>query len=306
MNDVVHSIGYRRLPARQRRWAPWPIARTALALAFRKRSAKVAAALCAFVVFGHAVTLVGQVLVGRLASEMHEGGPGDIVGDVIVRAVGQVHETLSTFVGVQLYMTAILLAVVGAGLVADDRRTRAFELYFSRPLSGRDYILGKLLVAITVPVATIVVPFVFLWALAIGIAPQGLASELWPLLGPGLLAAVLAAAVLAGTILGASAIGERARTVGVAYVLGFVVLGALADGLSESGHRWAGYLGPLRDVQTVSDALLRVLSTSMMTEWLSMRERTNPSAWISAAVLVLLTCAGLLALVMRVRKELRG
>jgi ABC-type transport system involved in multi-copper enzyme maturation permease subunit len=305
VKDVVHSIGYRRLPARPRRWAPWPIARTALALAFRKRSAKVTAALCAFVAFAHAVTLVGQVLIGRLAERMNEGGAGDLVGNVITQAVGQVHETLSTFVGVQLYATAILLAVAAAGLIADDRRTRAFELYFSRPLSGRDYIVGKLLVALVIPVATIVVPFVLLWTLAIGIAPQELADALWPLLGPGLLAAVLATAVLAGTIVGASAIGERSRTVGVAYVLGFIVLSALADGLSESGHRWAGYLGPLRDVQTVSDALLRVLSTSMMSEWLSLRERTNPSAWISAAVLVALTCLGVFALVLRVRKELR-
>ncbi len=305
MKDVVHSIGYRRLPGRSRRWAPWPIARTALALAFRKRSAKVAAALCAFVAFVHAVTLVGQVLVGRLADEMGEG-PGAFASEMIVRAVGQVHETLSTFVGVQLYATAILLAVVGAGLVADDRRTRAFELYFSRPLSGRDYVVGKLLVAIAVPVATIVVPFVLLFALAVGIAPHELASALWPLFLPGLLAALLAAAVLAGTIVGASAIGERARTVGVAYVLGLVVLGALADGLAEAGHRWAGYLGPLRDVQTVSDALLRVMSTSVLTEWLSLRERTNESAWLSAVVLVALTVVGVLALVSRVRRELRG
>lgn len=305
MKDVVHSIGYRRLPARSQRWAPWPIARTALALAFRKRSAKVAAALCAFVVFVHAVTLVGQVLVGRLADEMGQG-PGAFAGEMIARAVGQVHETLSTFVGVQLYATTILLAVVGAGLVADDRRTRAFELYFSRPLTGRDYVIGKLLVAIAVPVATIVVPFVLLFALAVGIAPHELALALWPLALPGLLAAVLAALVLAGTIVGASAIGERSRTVGVAYVLGLVVLGALADGLSDAGQRWAGYLGPLRDVQTVSDALLRVMSTSMLTEWLSLRESTNASAWISAAVLVAMTVAGVLVLLARVRKELRG
>lgn len=305
MKDVVHSIGYRRLSARRRRWAPWPIARTALALAFRKRSAKVAAALCAFVAFVHAVTLVGQVLIGRLAEEVNDGGAGDLVADVVTRAVGQVHETLSTFVGVQLYTTAILLAVAAAGLVADDRRTRAFELYFSRPLSGRDYVVGKLLVAVAIPVATLVVPFVLLWTLAIGIAPHGLADALWPLLLPGLLAAVLAAAVLAGTIVGASAIGERSRTVGVAYVLGLVVLSGLADGLSEAGHRWAGYLGPMRDVQTVADALLHVFSTSMMTEWLSLRARTNPSAWISAAVLVAFTLAGVLALVLRVRHEIR-
>jgi hypothetical protein len=49
-----------------------------------------------------------------------------------------------------------------------------------------------------------------------------------------------------------------------------------------------------------------VMSTSMITEWMSLRERTNDSAWISAAVLVALTLVGVFALVSRVRRELRG
>lgn len=300
--DEVCAIGYRRLPSpRPSRWTPWPIARTALVLAFRRRSAKVAAAVCGFVVFAHALTLAGQVLIGR-ASERAD----DLASTMVAYAIGQVHGTLSTFLGVQLHTTAILLAVVAGGLIAEDRRTHAFELYFSRPLTTLDYAIGKGLVALVLPAVTVFVPFVALWLLAVGIAPDDLATELWQLLLPGLLGAAICTILLATTILGASALGDRGRTVGVAYVLALAALGGFADGMAQSGHTWAGYLGPLRDVQTVADALLHSGAPGMLVSSLDVRASTNPSAWISAAALAVMSCGGLVVLAAALRKQVRG
>src|SRR5690606_36270775 len=154
----------------------------------------------------------------------------------------------ASFIGVQMLACAFLLAMVAAGLVAEDRRTGAMELYFSRPLRRHDYVAGKLLAAGLVPAATLVLPFALLWLFAIGMAPPAAAGELWGLLLPGLLGALVAAATLTATILGLSALGERGRTVGVIYVVGMLVLTSLGDELSDNGHRWAGYLSPLRNV----------------------------------------------------------
>ncbi|MBK6923352.1 MAG: hypothetical protein IPH07_38545 [Deltaproteobacteria bacterium] len=306
MKDVVSAIGYRRLPTRARRWAPWPIARTALALALRKRASKFALMACAFVVFLHGTTIIGQVFVGRMLEQERSGDlTGAIVASTISQAIGQVHATLSTFLGVQLHATAVLLGVVAAGLIAEDRRTRAFELYFSRPLRPLDYVIGKGLVALLVPTVTIVVPFVLLLLFAIGIAPDSLAGELWPLLLPGLLGACACALLLATTILGASAVGERGRTVGVAYVLGLATIGAFADGMADNGSPWAGYFGPLRDVQTVVDALLQAGSPGLFS-MLDVRASTNDSAWLSALALLLMMALGAGAVWYRMRKELRG
>jgi hypothetical protein len=307
VKDEIWSIGYRRLPARSdRRWAPWPIARTALALAFRRRSSKLAAFVCAFVVLVHGVTLVGQVLVGRLGGQLGDDAGSMFMAGMVQQAVGEVHGTLSTFLGVQLYTTALLLAVVAAGLVAEDRRTHAFELYFSRPLSTLDYALGKALVAVVLPVATLLVPFLGLWLLAVGIAPDELARELWHLLLPGLLGAVLCVVLLASTILGASALGERGRTVGVAYVLGLAMLGGFADGLAEQGIAWAGYFGPLRDVQTIADSLLRGGAPGMLASAFDVRAQTNDSAWLSALALAVMIAGGIAALAARLRAQVRG
>jgi hypothetical protein len=305
MKDQLCAIGYRGLPRpRTTRWAPWPIARTALVLAFRRRAAKLAAAACGFVVLVHALTIAGQVLIGR-ASERTSLADG-LAFSMLEYAVGQVHGTLSTFLGVQLHTTAILLGVVAGGLIAEDRRTRAFELYFSRPLSPLDYALGKGLVALLLPGITVFVPFVGLWLLAVGIAPDDLATELWQLLLPGLLGATICTVLLAATILGASALGDRGRTVGVAYVLGLVALGGFADAMAQSGHAWAGYLGPLRDVQTVADALLRGGAPGLLAATLDVRASTNDSAWISGLALAVMSLGGVAALAAQLRRQVRG
>src|SRR5690606_31467507 len=153
---------------------------------------------------GHGMALAAQVLAQRLA-----GSRGELMEGVMRGIVGDVHSTLASFIGVQMLACAFLLAMVAAGLVAEDRRTGAMELYFSRPLRRHDYVAGKLLAAGLVPAATLVLPFALLWLFAIGMAPPAAAGELWGLLLPGLLGALVAAATLTATILGLSALGER-------------------------------------------------------------------------------------------------
>jgi hypothetical protein len=303
VKDQVFSVGYRRLPGeRPRRWAPWPIARTALALAWRTRATKLGVALCAGSVFIHGMVLTTQVLLERFTA----GSADDLQRSLLRGVVGSVHTTFATFIGVQMIACAFLLAMVAAGLVAEDRRTGAMELYFSRPLRRRDYVLGKLLAAGLVPAATLVAPFLLLWILVVGMAPPSTAGPMLGLLLPGLLGAVVAAVVLTTTILGLSAVGERGRTVGVIYVVGMLVLASLGDGLSDEGHRWAGYLSPLRNVQTLSDAVLDAGGTGLLLSMLASRPDTNPSAPISVACLLGLAAVGLFLLLWRVRREVAG
>lgn len=303
MKDQVFAVGYRRLPGeRPRRWAPWPIARTALVLAWRKRSTKLGVAICAGSMFIHGMVLTTQVLLDRFA-----GGQGNDMQRVMLEGVvGTVHTTFSTFIGVQMIACTFLLAMVAAPLIAEDRRTGAMELYFSRPLRRRDYVLGKLLAAGLVPAVALVLPFLLLWILVVGMAPPDTAGSLLGLLPPGLLGAVVAAVVLTTTILGLSAVGDRGRTVGVIYVVGMVVLSSLGNGLSEEGHAWAGYLSPLRNVQTLSDSVLDAGGTGMLLSMLTSRPDTNPSALISTACLLGLATAGLFLVLWRVRREVAG
>jgi ABC-type transport system involved in multi-copper enzyme maturation permease subunit len=261
MDDRVFDVGYRRHERRgKRQSAPWPIARTMLMLAWRRRSTKIALLMCAGVALVAGVGLVAQLLFQRFAQNL----PMD-TADV----VGNAQEVLAGFVRGEFYFTAIALAAIAGGCVAEDRAAGAFELYFARPLTRMDYALGKLLGAGLVPTATLVLPALALWLAAVGISPPSISGPLWSLALPTLGGAVLGAVLLTTTIVGVSAIGQKARTVGVAYVAGLFVLSAIGEGLSAAGQDWAGYLVPERNLRTVVDALLEVGSPSIASQILS-------------------------------------
>jgi len=306
VKDRVIEVGYRKLPAKARVGHPArTIARWALALAWRDRATKISLGLCAMIVGAHALGIVIVVLL-QGASEFAQNTPVAGINLDVDRIIGSTQEVLSSFVSAQTYFTVIALAVIGAGLIAEDRRFGAFDLYFARALRRRDYILGKLLAACAVPTLTIVLPFLLLWLLAVGIAPAQLRLSLLWLIVPGLVGAALATGVLTATLLGASALGERGRTIGVVYVFGWLLMSAVGESLANNGLRAAGYLSPARDVSTMMEVLLGAGPPSAAAAALDLRGSVNPSALLSALSLLAFAGLGLVALIGRIRREVSG
>ena len=66
---------------------------------------------------------------------------------------------------IQTTLGSLLAAIVGPGLIAPDLANNALPLYLSRPISRRDYILGKLAVLIGIMSALTWVPLMLLFAL---------------------------------------------------------------------------------------------------------------------------------------------
>ncbi len=60
--------------------------------------------------------------------------------------------------GTSSFLGWILCLLVGAGLVADDLKSRALPLYLVRPITPLDYWLGKLLIPVRVLLLTVLVP----------------------------------------------------------------------------------------------------------------------------------------------------
>ncbi len=299
VKDRIYAVGYRRLDRPERPRSPlWPIARTMLVLAWRQRATKFALLLCGAVALVCGFVLVGQLLFERFTV----GGPG--AGLLKPKAiVGTAQNTFSWFVSVQFYVTSFALAVVAGGCVADDRRAGAFDLYFARPLTPQHYMVGKLLGAGLVPTATILAPTLLLWLIAVGVAPPGGRENLWFLIVPAFGTALLASLVLTTSIVGLSALGERARTVGVVYVMGIALLTAICEGMAAAGQDWAGYLAPERNLRTVADSLLRVGPSALDSLIPKRASTTNDSAFTSALALGAMAFAGLGALWVRVTRE---
>ncbi len=125
-----------RLAERRFRW--WPITRTGIQLAFRKKRFKFffAGAFVPAVVF-----LAGLYISERLedfkfiarGSERFINVNPDYFKRFMTNDAG-------------LFLLVMILVFAGAGLIADDLKHNALQLYFARPLRKKDYILGKMAV----------------------------------------------------------------------------------------------------------------------------------------------------------------
>lgn len=153
----IHDQGYRRYEARAplRKARFWPITREALRLVLSKRAflGLLAASFIPFVV---------RVLQIYIVTRFPEAGrilpvDGRLFGDFLNQQVG----------------FTILLSIFGAsGLVANDLRTGAILAYLSRPLTRRDYVLGKLLVPLLLNLAVTLAPGLLLYAVGLALAPE--------------------------------------------------------------------------------------------------------------------------------------
>src|SRR5438105_691986 len=55
-------------------------------------------------------------------------------------------QTFRDFLGQQQFFVFVFTVYIGAGLIANDRRANALQIYLSKPLMRSEYILGKLAV----------------------------------------------------------------------------------------------------------------------------------------------------------------
>ncbi len=120
---------------REHRFSWWPITRFGIRLAFKKKGFKFlyAGAFVPALVF-----LVGIYISERISEFRY-----------MIRGSSQLLEVNPAFFKTYytsdflLFMMVMLMVVGGAGLIADDLRYNALQLYFSRPLEKRDYLAGK-------------------------------------------------------------------------------------------------------------------------------------------------------------------
>ena len=153
----IYDQGYRRYEARGplRKARFWPITREALRLVLAKR-AFLGLLAAAFMPF------VGRVIQIYIVTRFPEAGrilpvDGRLFGDFLNQQIG----------------FTILLSIFGAsGLVANDLRTGAILAYLSRPLTRRDYVLGKLLVPLFLNLAVTLAPGLLLYVAGLSLAPE--------------------------------------------------------------------------------------------------------------------------------------
>jgi ABC-type transport system involved in multi-copper enzyme maturation permease subunit len=126
----------------------------------------------------------------------------------------------------QAAFVVIACVLLGSGLIAEDRRSNALELYFSRSVSVRQYLLGKLATIGVLIAAVTVIPTALLVLFDASMSASDPAAL-------GTKAALLGRTVLAGAVLvtipslfvvTASSLTQRARNASILFLAVLVML----------------------------------------------------------------------------------
>jgi ABC-type transport system involved in multi-copper enzyme maturation permease subunit len=194
----------------------------------------------------------------------------------------------AAFLHGQSFFLLLTTVIAGSGLIANDRRFRALPLYFSKPVTLWDYLLGKTLVVCAYGVAVTLVPAVLLFLIRLVLASDATFFHeygwvLFSIVGQSLLMIL----PLAGLVLVLSAAAGSARSAAILFFAAWMVpdiIRAILSGLTGLGY-------------VSLPTLLR--QTGALLFGLELPFRTSP--WGSLAVLVGLMALAVLALRARVR-----
>ena len=84
----------------------------------------------------------------------------------------QVKDQIAEFAYVMRFFTLLAVAWYGSGLLAEDRRVGAHQLYFARPLTRLDYLLGKFLTVAFFGALAMLVPGLVICLVAAWSSPE--------------------------------------------------------------------------------------------------------------------------------------
>ncbi len=267
----IYEQSYRRWQARGplRRARFWPITREGLRLILSKRAflGLLAVSWVPFV-----VRLVQLYIVTRFPeAERLLPGQGKVFGE---------------FLNGQLGFAMLLSIFGGAGLVANDLRTGAIVVYLSRPLTRRDYVLGKMGVLLALNLSITLAPALLLYLAAVSLLPERFLKLDMAWIAPAVvLQSLLIAIAVSLLALAVSSLSRSARVAGVALMalwVGLEIARVVASNVFARPE--VGLLSLQADVQAVGNALFGI-SHDLQLFW----------AWpLLALVLVGLGCLAIL------------
>jgi ABC-2 type transport system permease protein len=277
----IYEQGYRRYEARGplRTLRFWPITREALRLLLARKLFLVMmiGLWVPFIVFVFYVFLVTQVQ-GQMPQVQRLAPLGGRMFQV--------------FLAIHSFLALFPALFGGAGLIASDLKSGAILVYLSRPLTRRDYVVGKLGVLLALTLSVTLVPGLALYAIAAGLAPQVLLTWEHARIAPAVaLQSLVTVAVLSMLMLAISALTRSARVAGLTFFALLIALGPIVRLVRLIGG-WplVSLLSLMDDLRATGDALLGVESM-----------RGTPPAALAAVVLAAVVIGAAFVLRTRVR-----
>ena len=165
-------------------------------------------------------------------------------------------DTFRQFLEQQQTFVFFVTVYVGAGLIANDRRANALQIYLSKPLTRAEYVLGKLAILMTFLALVTWLPAIVLLIVQIAFAGNFTFFRNNIFLFPAItLFAFIEIAFAASTMLALSSLSKSSRYVAILYaaVLFFTqaVYGVLYAVTRSTSLSWLSFSASLKQIGDV-------------------------------------------------------
>ena len=200
-------------------------------------------------------------------------------------------ETFRDFLS-QQRLFVFLVTIGQAGLIADDRRTNALQLYLSKPLTRVEYILGKLVPPLAYVLSVTLVPALLLLLLQIIFAGSLTFLRANIFLLPAItLYSLIQALLSAFAILALSSLTNSRRFVSIMYAGVIFFTAAMYQALRgiTASRTWA-VISPGEMLDVIANAIFR--------------GRGQPAVPVYVAIIVVLVMIGIAVLILE--RRVRG
>lgn len=268
MKASTHTEVYRRFHGELRpaRFAAFPLAASGIKVALKQRwpwllflPPLIATVIFSFVVYSKFSLEQGVTPSALGGGESGAGVATNAIGTMASRMI-QVKDLIFGSIVTMTIFSVLISAWYGAGLIAEDRRAGAHLLYFARPLSKRDYAIGKLLVVGAFSLTAVLLPGLVICTVASVASPDWSFVKTEGSLFLRVTAFALIHAIVLGSLaLAASSLAPR-KIFALVGILGFLMLaqgvGLLVAKLQDD-WTWLA-LGPWASLRRVGAWMLDV------------------------------------------------
>jgi ABC-2 type transport system permease protein len=169
-------------------------------------------------------------------------------------------ETFRQFLEQQDFFVFIVTIYVGAGLIANDRRANALQIYLSKPLMRSEYIAGKAAVLFSFLMLVTFVPAILLLFIQVMFAGTFTFVKNNLFLFPAItVASLLQVLVATFTMLALSSLSKSSRYVGILYAgIIFFTLAIYGVMVAITGSTNLSYLSVTASLAQVMDVVFRI------------------------------------------------
>lgn len=163
------------------------------------------------------------------------------------------------FMNVQATFAVFIAAITGPGCIAPDLANNALPLYFSRPITQTEYVLGRLGALAGLLSLITWIPGIILFSMQGAMAGRPWLSEYW-IIGPGMFAGFVFWILLVSLVALAGSAYARLKAVAGGLVLGFFFILSGASGIINTVFKsqWGYIINPAWTIRRTWYPMLEV------------------------------------------------